>query len=1278
MIEKLTRGLRTKFSLFEFLINAACLAYTFATRFTNFLFASKPDKIIIFTGCLMLSITVSALFYLVIFRSVFKSITSKTFFRVLTISLLITILLFLALYEPPPFPEQHNLVVTTLGDHNPLSNNARVEVVSVSTISYPLMENRRIPITQFEYDGVWRGINDSDFGLYVENNREVSFRIDRFMQAGIEIQFQSSPGGGFVKVNWDGEESTIDLYSEKTKIVTHVFEPNLNWRKADTVRKILVAGAILSDFFVTVSILLVFILALIQLMGKGKEFQIRSLSLFTACVALTTIMLVIVQQVNKPVSFDNPQIESGVRQALNRPEGNIYQRQLLSIVDLDLSNKKISDLHGIEQLSNLIELDLQNNQIRDISNLANLAKLKKLNLKNNLIIDIGPLISLENLEYLNIYSNTTITSIKPIESLGNLRTLILGNVPVGNRPINLSNLERIHYLNLRNCGIKDVDFLSSLTNLVYLNLHSNSKIQTIEPLQNLTNLETLILANMPINDEIVFLSGLDQLKYLNLRNTDLSDISQLSHLVNLEYLNLHSNANIASINHIQNLYKLKHLILQNVPVEEEAYLLAGFDDLRTLNIRNSGIDDFVFLEGMLAKGMLQDNPKLNISASLDIRDNPIPVNQDDSYVGVRPYWQNIASAEPKTLPFYAELDPPEFSNPSGFYNDAFLLSLSNPNANTSVHYTLDGSEPTTRSALFSSPILIEDQSDLSNIISDIESIAADWNKPIFSVQKAIIVRAKVINDNNNASSSTITHTYFIGTDFEKHYSLPVISLVSNFEYFFDDEDGIYVLGKVYEEIKDSDISEDEKQKYANFNQRGKEWERPVHIEMLSIENQLVFSQDGGVRIHGGGSRRNPQKSLRIYADYEYDVNCLFNYPFFGEDFSNQEFSLSPKYGTFLLRNAGQDWMIAMMRDSVSQSILNQTNLDAQSEKAVIVFLNGEYWGIYQLQERYDEYYLQNNYGLDESEASILRQNGELFRGNDTEVQRYIELSNFLRKNNLSKAANYEYVQTQIDIENYTNYLIANIFMGNTDWPNNNIYLWRKSLNVNDQTANYGHDGRWRWMIFDMDFSFGLQGHGEGYKHNTLQHAQMEGWSGELFRSLLENETYQVYFINQFADHMNSTFTPLRTIGFIDEKQALLAPEMEEFFARWGSNKDGLIEGWYAEIEVMRDFAQNRSDYIQQFIMEEFSLSGASTLTLNIDYGKGHLIVNSLEISNDSPGENTVSQWTGTYFNEVPISVTVVPRAGFTFSHWEETGSDEENLILTLSSSLDLTPVFLAD
>ncbi len=559
-------------------ITSVSWAISLATRFTDILFISKLDKIAILGSLLVITSLLSAFVYWVLLSPFVRSISKKTAALSLGISSLLVAVIFIKIYQLPPFPEQHRLTITVLEEKNSLSEGSKVEVISISTISLPGKEQRRIPVSQLELEGTWQGGNNG-FGLLATNGQVFSASLNRFMQAGIEIVFGTDPQGGMAGIIWDGAEYSIDLYAEEPGVITLSLKPGLNWHSADLTRKILVAAAFTADFLSVLALITVCVILIFQLFS-GQKIILRKPGLLLLCLATILILQFATSKINEPVVFENPPLENVIRDLLEKPTGNIYKRQLLTIVKLDASNRSITKLDGIELLPDLIHLDLRDNQIKDISPLSNLIYLEKLNLRNNTISDLSPISQLTRLEYLNIHSNPTIDSIDPLENLSNLQTLIMGNVPIRDEIYVFENLNHLRYLNMRNCGIKDVQPFSQMTSLSYLNLYSNTEIQSIEALQNLTDLRTLILANIPIADEIGYLENLSNLEFLNLRNTNLAEISALSGLTNLEYLNLHSNPDIKSIDPLRNLANLQSLILRNVPVGNEIEILGSFPDLQ--------------------------------------------------------------------------------------------------------------------------------------------------------------------------------------------------------------------------------------------------------------------------------------------------------------------------------------------------------------------------------------------------------------------------------------------------------------------------------------------------------------------------------------------------------------------------------------------------------------------------------------------------------------------------------------------------------------------------
>ncbi|MEX0685723.1 MAG: CotH kinase family protein [Balneolales bacterium] len=595
-------------------------------------------------------------------------------------------------------------------------------------------------------------------------------------------------------------------------------------------------------------------------------------------------------------------------------------------------------------------------------------------------------------------------------------------------------------------------------------------------------------------------------------------------------------------------------------------------------------------------------------------------------------------------------ESPVFSHQPGFYMEAFELSIHHSDPDANIHYTQDGSEPTPDSPIYSTPIFIQDRSNEVNDISEIptSSTKTYWTKPRNTVKKSTVIRAKAIkSDGDNSNIST--GTYFIDQEGDDRYTLPVFSISTNRDHLFSDDNGIYVYGE---------------SKQGNFRQSGREWERPANIEMFDEDGELYLNQLAGVRIHGGGTRIYGQKSLRLYARSEYGENR-----FYQQLFSNQ---LYDEYKRLLLRNSGNDWQTTstMFRDAVAQSLIGNFNVDTQAYRPVIVFINGEYWGIHNLRERYDRHYLARVYGVD-SNIDLISGQKEVKEG---DIHHYNQMIDFLLQNDLSEEAEFNKVDELMDIDNFLDYYSAQIYYGNPDWPHNNIEFWRLRAPYSS-TSLKGHDGRWRWLLFDVDYAMGLYTNNFNVINRIADNSR---WHATIVTNLLDNEQFKNRFINRIADHLNSAFTTNRVVLYIDSLGRALKPEMNEHLQRW--NRLDSVEEWEANVEKMKEFAHVRPDIVRQHILDHFNIEKAIKLEVNIsDPSAGSVRVNSMEISVDTPGiMPDLWPWDGIYFQNIPVTLEAEALPGYAFSHWEGLEVEElksPKITLSIADSAHVQAVF---
>ncbi len=559
------------------------------------------------------------------------------------------------------------------------------------------------------------------------------------------------------------------------------------------------------------------------------------------------------------------------------------------------------------------------------------------------------------------------------------------------------------------------------------------------------------------------------------------------------------------------------------------------------------------------------------------------------------------------LPFSGFI--PTFSHHSGFYSSAFDLELDA--GSDTIYYTLDGSEPGYGSSVYQQSIHIEDNA---------------------------VVRARVMKQ-NQLPGETKTNSYIFRTDFD----MPVISITTAPANLWDIDSGIYVLGR--------NAEPNEPHYGANF---WMDWEIPVHIEFFEPEGNRGFDIDAGIKITGKYSRASNQKSLAVFARNKYGVNRI-NYDIFG-------YIPVESFKSFVLRNSGNDFLNTTFRDAFQTSLVSSLGIDVQAFRPAVVYLNGEYWGIQNLREKISEHYIQSHYNIIPDSLDMLENYASVIHGSE---EQYNAMLSFIAGNSLSIAANYEFVGKQMDIENYMNYLIAQIYIDNTDWPGNNLKYWRKR----------SADGRWRWIMYDTDFGFGIWDV-NNYSKNTLSFAlepnntawPNPSWSTFLFRKLLENNEFKTGFINRFADNLNTLFLPGYVSEYITHIQNRYLNEMPMHLQRWSGN----YSSWINQVNNMKTFAQYRPENIREFIQLQFGLNGTHTIALNVSGNRGGTIrLNSIRPQ--------TYPWSGLYFSAIPVTLTAIPEPGYRFIKWEgASGSESATIELNLLSNISLTALFEPD
>lgn len=650
--------------------------------------------------------------------------------------------------------------------------------------------------------------------------------------------------------------------------------------------------------------------------------------------------------------------------------------------------------------------------------------------------------------------------------------------------------------------------------------------------------------------------------------------------------------------------------------------------------------------------------------------------------------------------FSQTIDPPTFSKSSGFYSSAFNLELSHKDSDVKIIYTIDGSEPdinnlegrtyqykkqypqypgdtpfdffenTLQSNLYLNSIKIYDRSNENNKISNIStSYEKDQYFPSEKIDKSFVVRAKAYKD-DDSFSETVTNVFFIN----KTYTLPVVSINVNDEDLFGYEKGLFVAGKKFDDWR-LDNPERSVNSFtpANYWNSGSSSEVPINFIYLDNERSVI-NQTLGIRINGNGSRNLKNRSHRIYAKSNYG-NKNLSYDFF------KNYNIN-KFKRLILRNSGQDTGRTLFRDAFAQKLNESLNFDTQNYQPVISFINGEYYGIYNLRERYDEKYFEEVYGIKEKKLDYIElANNYLVSVGDIDF--FNETIDFFKDNDLSDENNYDKAITYVDEINFSDYHIAEIFAANYDWPYNNNEFFRKRVEYNPK-ASYGQDGRFRWLMKDLDIGFNGDENWvyNSFNHNTLSQAissiNYEGaaYKNYILIGLLQNKNFKNYFINRFADLMNSIYKPEYAINLINLMQNNIRQEMPKNISRW--NLITSMDEWERNVELMRQFARLRPDIQKSQLNDYFKLGGNYELNvITNNKSLGFVKVNSIEINNTTIGiDDDYQRWKGDYFINNPVTLEAIALPGYVFSHWEgDIESNDQKITINPEKDFKVKAIF---
>jgi len=522
-----------------------------------------------------------------------------------------------------------------------------------------------------------------------------------------------------------------------------------------------------------------------------------------------------------------------------------------------------------------------------------------------------------------------------------------------------------------------------------------------------------------------------------------------------------------------------------------------------------------------------------------------------------------------TTEFFSDfvLNEPRFSLRGGLFTAPQTVELTN-GFGGEIRFTSDGSEPTLLSEIYNQPIHFD---------------------------TTTVIRARIFRD-GQLPGPVITNTYFIGSEISSG-GLPVVSLASEPANFWDPQKGIYV---------------------QNFKP---DWEIPVNIEMFENDNsdRAAFNEKAGVKINGLYSWQLPQKMLGVYFRKQYSSGTLDNTLFYD--------SKRAGFKTFALRASGNDWSNTLMRDILAQNATQlNMNLDISHFRWCTVYFNGRYMGIHNFREKIETDYIEKHYGLAEGTFDMVENEDYAECGDLVE---YNELKALFTKD-LSVQANFDAVAEKMDIENFTDLVVAEAASGNSS-IDHNVMAWKPKKT-----------GKWRWILMDID---------RGYFTVTSQlisfYVNQTSWP---FGRLMLNKDYKKYFGQKLADHLYTSFQPERMKQLVDEHKTTIEAEIPRHVERWlgttssYGNAMPSVEFWYNEVNKIKNYVEQRPKILLDNL-KTYGFTGTANLTVDLlPENAGTLRLNGLEIPN--PGVR------GLYLKNVDATLNAEAKAGFRFLGWK--------------------------
>lgn len=552
----------------------------------------------------------------------------------------------------------------------------------------------------------------------------------------------------------------------------------------------------------------------------------------------------------------------------------------------------------------------------------------------------------------------------------------------------------------------------------------------------------------------------------------------------------------------------------------------------------------------------------------------------------------------------------EFSHASGFYDESIVLQLQIAHelpAGMEIYYSLDGDDPEKMGQVYEKPITL-------GAVSD--------EVVIYPVKACLYYKGKF--------SEVMEYTYVVGSQVMERYNMSIISLTCDSNSLYDESTGIFM----------------------NPRNRGDDWIRNAHITMFEPDGGLVWEQDIGINVLGGSSSEMDVKSLKIIADTIYDENN-FKLKFDGYYDENDVFSkcsFVQNYNSMRLKSGAQDMYQGNIRSAVVSRLAQESSFSGCTDThRAVVYLNGQFYGIFDVQQQYSNSYIANKFSLDTTDAI------EKAKGSEKDcLKKYGLYEYFL--DDLTLEENRQRLEEVVDMDEFLLYYAIEILINNTDWPQNNYQMWRYTGTYT--LDNPYSDGRWRFLIYDTDITYWSSDNlmfYEGCDADTFVSLLEKSYRAydTVFANVMNSKVYRDKFIIILCDLLNSSFTAENVVRIIDEEYGKIDKENR---MQLGETSADEIQQTY--ITWMRQQAQEREGEIREVLLSYFDLDTMYEFSLITSEG--------LQVSWGNTNLYGQETYTNTYYDDVEFIVTQQAYPGYEFSHWLVNGEKIKSEVLYVS------------